>query len=458
MSERVPHDPFAALIPASAARMPVAWDALRVPGPPAAFALTAYETSAADPMDRFHRRTIQVLDCAGITGSDAGTATGDRLALVDKAIPHALFDLMLSEASPRDKPTPVDVLPITGQLLWRTGLEMVRFVSQPHHQREFALGGGQLHLALNCDPNTTDRESVQAAKQFHLHLLYWTAAELAVLGQPSRLANERSPARRRQCLDPLSFLGARVLHAALSDFEFGILGAELLGWDDAGVFNGNRPLGCVMRLPGWQVLESPAFEDMMRRLHQRLVGTGDQLLDAFTGHGAPPAPWQRYPLQPSAAIEARLVAQGWSRSLREGLLSLAAGLRDLSPAQATRLRRASPVARKHCMTLNLPCYAVNLYAPSPNRADAPLIEANSVYLILQTKLFSGIGGAGLLGLNGIPSVRVVRGQGHFSEAEWRRRAAFQRAFALYNNEALKGVVGGRCSDVRRLLDLEQGWV
>ncbi len=452
MPEIVPHDPFAALIPESAARMPVAWDVLRVPGPPAALALTPHEISAATPIDRFHRRTIALLDCAASIG------TGDRLVLVDKAIPHALFDLMISEASPRDKSTPVDVLPLTGQLLWRTGLELVRFVSEPEHQRAFGLAGGQLHLALNCDPNTADRESVQAAKQFHLHLLYWTATELAALRQPTGLPDEHSLARRRQCLDPLSFLGARVLHAALSDFEFGIADAELLPYDDDGVVDGRRPLGCVIRLPRWQVLELPAFEDMIRRLHQRLAQTGELLLDAFTGHSEPPAPWQRYRLRPAVAIDRRLAALGWSRPLRHGLLTLAAGLRDLSPLQAARLRRASPAARKHCMTLNLPCYALNLSASRPNALNAPLIDADGVDLILQTKLFSGIGGAGLLGLNGIPSVRVVRGQGRFSEADWRRRAAFQRAFALHNSDALRETVGGSCSEVRRLLDLERGWV
>ena len=295
MSELTLHDPFAALIPDTAAHMRVAWDALRIPGPPAALALTPYEITAARPLDRFHRRTIALLDCSAVgDGAFAAADSRDCLALVDKAIPHALFDLMLSEASPRDKSTPVDVLPITGQLLWLTGLELVRFVSEPEHQRAFGLTGGQLRLAINCDPNTADRESVQAAKQFHLHLLYWTANELSALRQPSRLADEHSPVRRRQCLDPLSFLGARVLHAALSDFELGIADAQLLPCDAAGMVDGSRPLGCVIRLPGWQVLELPAFEDMIRRLHQRLAQTGERLLDAFTGHGEPPAPWQRY--------------------------------------------------------------------------------------------------------------------------------------------------------------------
>jgi hypothetical protein len=68
----------------------------------------------------------------------------------------------------------------------------------------------------------------------------------------------------------------------------------LLDCDDAAVPMAACPLGCVIRLPGWQVLESPAFEDMIRRLHRRLTQTGELLLDAFTGHGEPPPPWQRH--------------------------------------------------------------------------------------------------------------------------------------------------------------------
>jgi hypothetical protein len=160
-------DRFAALYPDDLDRLRVAWDHLRIPGPPPDYALTSEERTHPDPQVRFARRTIQTLRCGQ-----------DRLALIDKVSPHSLFDLMVSETSIRTKATPDAVEPLTGRTLWRTGLSFARFVSDPEVMTDFDLADGELHLALNCDPNTNDRESVQAAKQFHLHLLYWPGRAL----------------------------------------------------------------------------------------------------------------------------------------------------------------------------------------------------------------------------------------------------------------------------------------
>ncbi|MBK1631938.1 hypothetical protein CKO31_14575 [Thiohalocapsa halophila] len=445
----LPHaDPFAAMLPAAAWRMPVAWSRLQVPGPPAAFALSGAELTAATPLARFHRRLITLLDCA----ADGG----DRLALVDKAMPHAHFDLMLSEASDRDKPSPCDVAPSTGRALWRTGLELVRFVSDPQVMGAHHLADGALHLALNCDPDTRDRESVQAAKQFHLHLLYWNAAELAQLAGPAETPSQYGSRSRRQLLDPVGFVGARLVTALLRRLDLGLADAEVLDRDDAAVAAGRRPPGALLRLPGWSVLAEPAFEDLIRRLHQRLTDTASLLRAAFTGTGDAPAPWQRHPLRSRAAIEAALTRLDLPDDLVTELGGLADALRDLPSPVLARLRRGPPALRKHLLTLNPPSYALNLFAPGRNRPDTPVAAAESVYMSVQPKLFSGTGGAGLLALDGLPSVRVCRGAGHFSEAQWRRRAALQRAFALHNAERLQGLIG--CGPVRRFLDCERGWV
>ncbi len=449
MAETGVKDPFSALIPGWAEQMPVAWRQLCIPGPPPAFELTPAEASAAEPMQRYHRRTIAMFDC--------GAAGADRLALIDKASPHALYDLMLSEVSRGEKSTPVAVLPVTGRTLWCTGLAFVRFVSNPEVQQRFGLAGGRLHLALNCDPNTRDRESVQAAKQFHLHLLYWTAEELAALHRPDRLGTIADPRERRQYIDPLGFLGARIVAETISDLVSGIAGAVVLDSDTDAVCAGHRPLGCVIRLPGWQVLADPAFETLIRRLHRRMADTAAGLLAAFTGRSDPPRPWQRHALRAETEIAAAIDRLGLSATTSTGLRAVAAGLRDLSSRGAERLRRAAPAARKHCMTLNQPCYGINLYAPRCNSPDAPLSQSDEVYLIIQAKLFSGTGVAGLLALDGIPSVRIVRGLGTYSEADWRRRAALQQAFAEYQHAELAGCPGISRAPLRRLIDFGTGW-
>jgi hypothetical protein len=212
-----------------------------------------------------------------------------------------------------------------------------------------------------------------------------------------------------------------------------------------------------VRLPGWEVLAETAFEDLIRRLHGRLMDTAAELRAAVTGASSVPAPWQRHPPRSGPAIAAALAELRLPPGLLAELGRLTDALRELPQPVLARLRRSTPALRKHLLTLNPPSYALNLFAPGRNRPEAPVAAAGHIYLSVQPKLFSGTGGAGLLALDGLASVRVCRGAGHFSEAEWRRRAAMQRAFALHNAERLRGLIGGGCGPVRRLVDFVQGW-
>jgi hypothetical protein len=439
-------DRFAALYPRGLDRMRVAWEHLRIPGPPAEYALTRTEAEHPDPRRRFARRTIQEILC------DA-----DRLALIDKASPHSLFDLMLSEISDPPKATPDAVEPITGRTLWRTGLAFVRFVSDPDVMRRFDLADGELHLALNCDPNTHDRESVQAAKQFHLHLLYWSGRMLTPLESAGRFGAVADARLRRQAIDPLAFLGARLIHESLTGLDLGVPGARLAKPDDRPAIRGDRPLGCLIELPGWQVLADPAFEALIRRLHLRLETLAADLLEVFTGQRRAPLPWHRHPLRSSREIAKGLAAQPMSVGTRAGLRALSRALRDLSASTAYRLRLADPRRRMDLMTLNQPCYALSLHAPERNRPGARLEDAGLVHLAIQPKLFSGIGGAGLLMLGGVPSVRILRGEGCLSVESWQHRSAFQRDFAQFNQIVQADAPDIRFEPLKRFSDPHTGW-
>jgi hypothetical protein len=114
------------------------------------------------------------------------------------------------------------------------------------------------------------------------------------------------------------------------------------------------------------------------------------------------------------------------------------------------------------MTLNQPAYALNLHAPRSELDPDPPVSgpaaAPLVHMIIQPRLFSGIGGAGLLTLGGVPSVRVLRGQGAFTAAQWRERARFQRRFARYNLERLDEEPGREPGPIRRFASAERGWI
>ena len=448
MIDRNPSDPFCGLFPGGIESLRVAWHHLRVPGPPPGFTLDADEIAHPDPGRRFARRTIQLIDCA------QGCET---LALIDKASPHSRYDLMISEVSPATKSTPTDVRPATGCALWRTGANFVRYCSDPAMAEQFSLGGGELHLALNCDPHTQDRESVQAAKQFHLQLLYWDAPLLAPLNAAQTLGEIPDARLRRQALDPLSFLGAQLLSEDLSRIDLGVPGAALLAPDPAAVLRGERPLGCLIQLPGWGVLDSPDFEDLIRRIHGRLESLAARMLATFTGRRDTPAPWVRHPPLPHREITARIARLSHSDEVKAGLRLLAGALRVLGPSAARRLANAAPARRMDLMTLNQPSYALNLHAPVPT--EGALAAADVVHLIIQPKLFSGIGGAGLLTLGGVPSVRILRGEGAFTLEQWHHRTCFQQAFARFNRERLEDDQGGlRFGPSRRFADPVRGWI
>ena len=443
----MPPDRFAALYPRDLDRLRVAWHHLRIQGPPADYALTREEAEHPDPGRRYARRTIQEIACAG-----------DRLALIDKVSPHSLYDLMVSEISDPSRATPAAVDPLTGRVLWRTGHAFVRFVSDPDVMRRFDLADGELHLALNCDPNTRDRESVQAAKQFHLHLLYWPGDALKPLEKAARFGAVRETRLRRQAVDPLTFLGAHLIDESLAGFDLQLPGARRLQPEDRLAIRGERPFGCLIELPGWKVLDDVAFEDLVRRLHLHLETLAAQLLEVFTGQRRPPLPWHRHPLRASAEIARGLAALPLSVGTRAGLRALSGALRDLSASTTRRLERADPMRRMDLMTLNQPCYALSLHGPDRNRPGATLEDAGVVYLAIQPKLFSGIGGAGLLGLGGVPSVRILRGEGRSSAESWHRRGRFQRAFAEFNRSHQGDASDIRFQPVKRFVDPSTGWV
>lgn len=449
----MPLDRLAALYPDDVNAMPVAWHQLRVASPPAGYRLTPQERDSADLSVRFGRRTIMAFDVRS-NDPEAGPQV-DRLAFIDKAVPHSRYDLMCAEVSAAAKATVRDIGRQTASAVWHSAYNFVAFVSRPEVQRAYGLEGGQLHLALNCDPNTRDRESIQASKQFHLHFLYWTQQELAALQRVEHSTDARTCLQRR-LLDPLAFAAPVVLAERLSAFGLDGGAMKLLPFDPADSIHGHKPMGCLLRLSDWSVLRSPEFANTIDRVHSCIAATSAQLQAAFTGQAQSPDAWRRHVLAPLAVIRDKINGLGFSAQTTAALHHLAGALSDVSPSLMAFMKRHGGTRRRH-LVLNNPCYALNLYAPARNSTADPLAAASEVYLIIQVKLFSAIGGAGLLCLSEVPCVRIVREQGSFSEPLWRQRTRFQRDFVSYNYSLIEKTGAASAPVHYRFGDFETGW-
>ena len=449
----MPIDRLAALYPDDVNNMPVAWHQLRVPGPPAAYRLTLQERDSADLSKRFWRRTIMAFD---VRSNDPATGPQvDRLAFIDKAVPHSLYDLMCTEVSGAAKATVRDIGRQTASAVWHSAYNFVAFVSRPEVQRAYGLEGGQMHLALNCDPNTRDRESIQASKQFHLHFLYWTQQEIAALQRAEHRTDARTLLQRR-LLDPLAFVAPAVIAERLGAFDLDDSAMKLLPFHSVDSIHAHKPVGCLIRLSDWAVLRSSAFLHSIDRIHACIAETSAQLQEAFTGHAQPPDSWRRHALLPPSAIRSNLSKLGFSARTTAALHHLAGALSDVSPRMMAFLKKHESTRRRH-LVLNNPCYALNLYAPTHNSLADPLIAVREVYLIIRVKLFSAIGGAGLLCLNEVPCVRIVREQGSFSEPLWRQRTRFQSGFVSYNYPLIEQTAATSAPVDYCFGDFETGW-
>jgi hypothetical protein len=381
--------------------------------------------------------------------------------LIDKASPHALFDLMVADVSPSleqlaAQAGPSGVSAPAGRLIWQTAGSFRRFVEDSEVRRRFGLAHGAMNLALNCDPYTRDRESVQALKRFHLHLIYWRAPELGQLQDVGVAGEETDSFTLRQCLDPVSFIAPSLLETCISNTELEAFTARWLGRDDGAVCVGRRPLGALLQLDNWEQLQRPQFEQLVRLLDSRISQLTQTLLSCLTGVAHPPGRWRRHHLLPLNEIDTRLAAADLGPGNRVALLKLAALLRDLRQPVLERLRHGSRRQRMHAMCLNQPSYSLSLGSQSG------VAEDDRPVLKIQLKLFSGIGGAGLISLPGIPSLRIIRGHGRFSPADWRRRAEFQREFAAFNGVELTRADGVgallRPGPIGALEELQSGWV
>lgn len=331
----------------------------------------------------------------------------DNFAFINKMPPHSIYDSMILAFDDAIKSSVCDISETAVSIIFNTTHDYLHFIGNPENIHLFGLDGGYLHCCYNYDPYTRDRESGMSEKRFHLHWNYWTPQQLRDVNIRS-FGTIQDLAWKRRLLDPLQFLGAQIAHDVLKG---AVVGVPLMPIDHKRDLKLGLPVGLKMKFEDWSVLQNSLLVKIVRELHTHLYDTYWLITKAFTGLDRPPTePWQRHLLLPREQIIQNIQKIDFlSSASKYGLSILADNLRDISP-QLMNLFKKNKLTRIRHLVHAGPNYSLGLYSIKPNLVQQPLYQSGPVYLVLQTKMFSDIGGAGLCYMGALPIIRLARAE------------------------------------------------
>ncbi|WP_230394012.1 hypothetical protein [Plantactinospora alkalitolerans] len=326
--------------------------------------------------------------------------SGDRIAVIDKAFPHSVYDMMLLATVGDDRVIASSVSDVPEAML--TALlticeQFVRYIHASSTRRRFGLDGAQLMIGTNYDPSTTDRDNGQWwDKRMHWHLNCWPAAayrdaSIVPLGEVDDVN------KRRALVDPIAHLAAQVMCDAFRTQPLPA-GCHLAG--DTDLPSDGGPVGFKIALPSWDFLPDAACARLLVHLHDVATGAYARLRESFTGSPATSPPWTRPGLLPPDQVATNLDELAWlSEPGRQGLLMLRSLLRDVTSYEMNLMRADMDLANR-CLTLAGLDYHLGFWSPpqSSSRRGRP-----PVYLVMQFKLLSAIGSSPAIG-GGVASI------------------------------------------------------
>ncbi|WP_329321613.1 hypothetical protein [Streptomyces sp. NBC_01262] len=350
----------------------------------------------------------------------------ERIAVIDKAFPHSLYDLMLLVArddilrtSVADTPDPA----LAGLL--RAAATFTTFVADPATVRAFGLDDSQFTIGWNHDP-TLDRDNGQWwDKRLHLHLNCWPATVRSAV-RPVALRDITDATMRRSLVDPAAYLAHQVMADALTTADLPA-GCTVLAPDPCRDAAELLPVGLKIRIPGWPFITTTACRMLLRTLHQTATMAYRAALACFTGTREMPGVWQRPQLLPSAQLDSRLAQVRWlSPAGRCALVRLREVLRDVT-ATEMQLLRARPDLANRCLSLGGLSYNLTFFTPRPISADTPQADPDEVYVVMQLKVISYVGHSPAVG-GAVASVIDRHNGPVMAQGDRARRHAFQHAF------------------------------
>ena len=349
------------------------------------------------------------------------------IGFCNKLKPHAIFDTMLIQSDRDVRSNVSDLTPQQRRFLFLTANSFVQHAADRRVTEKFDLNGARIHIVYNSAATTEDREnSMGYSKRFHLHLNCWPDWQMESL-RIKQLKSTPSVSKRRDLLDPLTPLGGRLIRHLIA--QENLFPKDHLFSDSAEErIQSKLPAGCVVALhEGWESLLATEFGEDVSRLDKAMTQQYANLQEAFTGKSHPARAWTRHKLRPVKIIQAEIRALGYPREICTGLCHLAQTLHTASPQLLEHFRRRKNLRIRH-MSMNGLNYSLGFFAGQPHDSKRPIIGAADVYMVIQPKFLSPVGGASVIYNDLASMIALHRNRRSFTEYEMEMRNAFQQSF------------------------------
>lgn len=351
---------------------------------------------------------------------------GGEMAVCNKRPPHSITDTMIIQADADVRSRFRDLSGAQQRFVLSASHRFVDFVSDTEVAERYGLRGGYVHVTYNTSAETCDRENGMGyTKRFHLHLNYWRASEFDN-AKPS-LLSELSAPLRNELVDPFTPLASDiVVHHMRRHGVFNGKVALSVGPGDVATLG--LPPGVAIKLDSWDELRGVNFAAELQNLQQIVFDSFQEIQLAFTGQADPAPMWRRHSLLPPAEIRRNLKSLELPAEAEHLLSRLATVLRSITPRHGELFRRNKSLRTRN-MLMNGANFSVGFVSLTPNLGPVPISQSNQVWLILQIKMLSTLGSAGIF-CNGLaPVIRIARNAREISTEEDALRLAFQTEFS-----------------------------
>ncbi|MDI1461021.1 hypothetical protein QEZ54_08600 [Catellatospora sp. KI3] len=210
-------------------------------------------------------RTVEQLRAHGRLLCSAGLGEDEGHAVVDKAFPHALHEVMVISAGKRVRSGLHDHSAAYDTVLARL------FGTFVDHCADAELAPV---ISWSYDPATGDRASIQSRKRFHAHLVGRTPQERAVIAAQATTLRHCDPYRRRRIVEEVAVLAAPLIADCVEPSRLAVM--RHVPPTSA------HPAAARFRLhDGWATAADPRFYRDLRVVHELLRRMYDAIAAAW---------------------------------------------------------------------------------------------------------------------------------------------------------------------------------